>query len=61
MQGIDNHQLTNMSIVTAAGAVNTQRGPVALIMNQCCGNLENAHQWVELATFPWKNGDISQQ
>ncbi len=34
VQGIDNHQLTNIPIVTAAGLVQTQRGPVVIIMNQ---------------------------
>ena len=35
--GIDNHQLINIPIVTAAGVVESQHGPVVLIMNQ------NAH------------------
>ena len=34
VQGIDNHQITNIPIVTAAGVVNTQRGELILIMNQ---------------------------
>ena len=34
VQGIDNHQITNIPIVTAAGVVNTQRGEIILIMNQ---------------------------
>ena len=34
VQGIDNHQLTNIPIVTAAGIVETQKGPITLIMNQ---------------------------
>ena len=34
VQGIDNHRLTNIPIVTAAGVVDTQKGPVVLIMNQ---------------------------
>ena len=34
VQGIDNHQITNIPIVTAAGVVNTQRGEVILIMHQ---------------------------
>ena len=34
VQGIDNHQLTNIPIVTAAGVVETQKGPIVLILNQ---------------------------
>ena len=34
VQGIDNHQLTNIPIVTAAGVVDTQKGPVVVILNQ---------------------------
>ena len=34
IQGIDNHQLTNIPIVTAAGVVSTQCGPIVLIMHQ---------------------------
>ena len=34
VQGIDNHQITNIPIVTAAGVVNTQREEVILIMHQ---------------------------
>ena len=34
VQGIDNHQLTNIPIVTAAGVVESQHGPIVLIMNQ---------------------------
>ena len=34
VQGIDNHQLTNIPIVTAAGVVETQKGPITLILNQ---------------------------
>ena len=35
VEGIDNHQLINIPIVTAAGVVESQHGPVVLIMNQC--------------------------
>lgn len=35
VQGVDNHQLPNIPIVTAEGVVQTQRGPVILIMHQC--------------------------
>ena len=34
VQGIDNHQLTNIPIVTAEGVVTTQRGEAILVMNQ---------------------------
>ena len=39
VQGIDNHQLTNIPIVTAAGAVESQRGPVVSTMHQCAHTL----------------------
>ena len=34
IQGIDNHQMTNVHIGTVAGLVNTNKGPVILIMHQ---------------------------
>ena len=34
VQGINNHQLNNIPIVTAAGVVDTQKGPVVVILNQ---------------------------
>ena len=34
IQGIDNHQLNNIPIVTAEGVVNTQRGDAILVMHQ---------------------------
>ena len=34
IQGIDNHQVTNVSIGTVAGLVNTHKGPVVLILHQ---------------------------
>ena len=34
VQGIDNHQINDIPIVTAAGVVTTQRGELILIMNQ---------------------------
>ena len=34
VQGIDNHQITNIQIVTAGGVTRTQRGEVILILNQ---------------------------
>ena len=34
VEGIDNHQLTDIPIVTAAGVITTQKGPVNAIMNQ---------------------------
>ena len=34
-KAFDNHQLTNINIITAAGVVESQRGPVVLIMHQC--------------------------
>ena len=34
VQGIDNHQLINIPIVTAAGVIDPQKGPAVLIMNQ---------------------------
>ena len=32
-RGINNHELTNIPIVTCAGVITTQKGPVTLIMN----------------------------
>jgi hypothetical protein len=34
VEGIDNHRITNISIVSAGAFVKTNRGPVILIMNQ---------------------------
>jgi len=34
VQGIDNHQVPNIPIVTCAGIITTQRGPVIAILNQ---------------------------
>jgi hypothetical protein len=34
IQGIDNHQIQNIPIVTAGGVVHSQRGPVIAILNQ---------------------------
>ncbi|CAJ1928442.1 unnamed protein product, partial [Cylindrotheca closterium] len=34
VQGIDNHQVTNVTIATCAGLTMTQRGPAIVIMNQ---------------------------
>ena len=34
VRGIDNHELTSIPIVTCAGVVTTQKGPITLIMNQ---------------------------
>ena len=34
IQGIDNHQIQNIPIVTAGGVVKSQRGPVIAILNQ---------------------------
>ena len=33
-EGIENHQLTDIPLVTAAGVITTQKGPVIAIMNQ---------------------------
>jgi hypothetical protein len=37
IQGIDNHRLPGIPIVTAAAVVQSQKGPLVLIMNQCAG------------------------
>ena len=37
VQGIDNHRLPDIPVVTAAGVVKTQKGPLILIMNQYAG------------------------
>jgi hypothetical protein len=40
VQGIDNHHLVDIPIVTAGAVVNTQCGPVIVIMNQYAGTLK---------------------
>jgi hypothetical protein len=37
IQGLDNHQVTNISIVTAGAFTMSQRGPVIIILNQYAG------------------------
>ena len=37
IQGLDNHQVTNISIVTAGAVAMSQRGPVIVILNQYAG------------------------
>jgi hypothetical protein len=34
IQGIDNHRINKIPIVTAGGVINTQKGPVIAIMHQ---------------------------
>ena len=34
VQGIDNHQLVDIPIVTAGAVINTQKGEVIAVMNQ---------------------------
>ena len=34
IQGIDNHRINEIPIVTAGGIINTQKGPVIAIMHQ---------------------------
>ena len=34
IQGIDNHRINEIPIVTAGGVINTQKGPVIAIMHQ---------------------------
>ena len=45
VQGIDNHQIVDIPIVTAGAVVTTHRGPVILIMNQYAhvGNSKTIH------------------
>ena len=37
IQGLDNHQVTNISIMTAGGVTMSQHGPVIVILNQYAG------------------------
>ena len=45
VQGVDNHQIVDIPIVTAGAVVKTQRGSVILIMNQYAhvGNSKTIH------------------
>lgn len=47
IQGIDNHQLTDIPIVTAEGVVTTQQEEAILFMNQCA-HISNIHSSVQL-------------
>ena len=50
VRGIDNHELTSIPIVTCAGVVTTQKGPITLIMNQYAsiGKGHSIHSFTQL-------------
>ncbi|HEY9710826.1 MAG TPA: hypothetical protein V6D48_21650 [Oculatellaceae cyanobacterium] len=50
IQGIDNHRITNIPIVTAGEVVNTQHGQVIAIMHQyaCTGKGKTIHSCAQL-------------
>ena len=53
VQGISEHQVTDLKIVTAGGVVQTQRGPVIAIFNQYAhiGTGKTIHSSVQLEEF----------
>ena len=53
VQGISEHQVTDLKIVTAGGVVQTQRGPVIAILNQYAhiGTGKTIHSSVQLEEF----------
>jgi hypothetical protein len=59
IQGIDNHQITNIPIVTAGGVVNSQRGPVIAILHQYAytGKGRSIHSSCQLESYNNKVND----
>lgn len=53
VSGIDNHQMTDLPIVTAGGVVQSQRGPVIAILNQYAytGHGKSIHSSAQLEWF----------
>jgi hypothetical protein len=53
IQGIDNHRINKIPIVTAGGVINTQKGPVIAIMHQYAstGKGKSIHSCVQLETY----------
>ena len=53
VQGIDNHQVTDIAIATVGGVVDTQRGPVIAIMHQYAytGKGKSIHSCIQLEHF----------
>ena len=61
VSGIDNHQMTNLRIVTAGGIVSTQRGEVLLVMHQYAHvpQGKTIHSAIQLESFGNKVDDRS--
>ena len=61
VSGIDNHQMTNLRIVTAGGVVSTQRGEVLLVMHQYAHvpQGKTIHSAIQLESFGHKVDDRS--
>ena len=61
VQGISEHQVTNVKIVTAGGGVQMQKGPVIMIFNQYAhiGTGKNIHSSVQLEEFGLKVNERS--
>ena len=61
VQGIDNHQVVDIPIVTAGAVVSTQRGPAVIIMNQYAyiGNGKSIHSCGQMEMFGHEVNDKS--
>jgi hypothetical protein len=61
VSGIDNHQMTNLRIVTAGGVVSTQPGEVLLVMHQYAHvpQGKTIHSAIQLESFGHKVDDRS--
>ena len=53
IQGIDNHQIADVPIVTAGAVVHTQRGSLVIILHQCAyiGHGKTIHSSGQLESF----------
>ena len=61
VSGIDNHQMTNLPIVTAGGVVSSQRGEVLVILHQYAyvPQGKTIHSSIQLESFKNKVDDRS--
>ena len=59
--GIDNHEISDMTIVDAVGKIITQRGPAIAILQQCAnyGKGRSIHSVVQMEYFGNKVDDKS--
>eukprot|EP00977_Amphora_coffeiformis_P012644 scaffold3187_cov130-Amphora_coffeaeformis.AAC.1 len=57
IQGIDNHQMTNVKIGTVAGLVHSNKGPVVLIMHQYA-LVGRGHSIHSPAHWEWYKHDV---